>query len=94
VLTGGAARSRALQAVLAGLLRSELGDDVPMVVADVAQAVATGAAVQAAAVVEETDHESIQLRWGLGTGTPLEGAVDSGDLRDRYAELRDAAQRV
>ena len=94
VLTGGAARSRALQAVIAGLLRSELGDDVPMVVADVAQAVATGAAVQAAAVVEETDHESIQLRWGLGTGTPLERAVDSGDLRDRYAELRDAAQRV
>jgi xylulokinase len=79
--------------VIAGLLRSSLGDDVDVVVADVEQAVATGAAVQAAAVVEGTDHQSVQERWGLGTGTPIDEVVDPGDLRDRYAELRDSAIR-
>ena len=93
VLTGGGARSSALRAVMAGLLRSSLGDDVDVVVADVEQAVATGAAVQAAAVVEGTDHQSVQERWGLGTGTPIDEVVDPGDLRDRYAELRDSAIR-
>jgi xylulokinase len=83
VLTGGGAHSRALRAVIAGLV------DMPVVVADVEQAVATGAAVQAAAVVEGTDHRAIQRRWGLGSGTAVDDAVDSGNLRERYAELRD-----
>jgi xylulokinase len=84
VLTGGGARSGALRAVLAGLL------DVPVVVADVDQAVAAGAAVQAAATIESVDHAVIQRRWGLGSGIAVDVQVDSWDLRDRYAELRDA----
>ncbi|HSL74821.1 MAG TPA: xylulokinase [Ilumatobacteraceae bacterium] len=85
VLTGGAARSQALQAVLAGLL------DRPLVVAAVDQAVATGAAVQAAAVAAGVDHAAIQQRWGLGGGIPAAAGVEPGDLRDRYARLRDSA---
>ena len=84
VLTGGGARSRALQAVIAGLV------DVEVVVADVGQAVATGAAVQAAAIVQGCDHRTIQQQWGLGSGTSVDHAVDSGALRERYGELRDS----
>ena len=59
-------------------------------VASVDQAVATGAAVQAAAVVAGVDHAAIQRRWGLGGGVPAADGVDPGDLRARYAELRDS----
>jgi len=85
VLTGGGAQSRALQSVLAGLV------DEPLTLADVDQAVAAGAAVQAAAVADGVDHATVQRRWGLSaaTGAAVE-PVDSGDLRLRYAELRDA----
>ena len=82
VLVGGLARSVAFRRVLAGLV------DVPIVVSDAEQAVATGAAVQAAAVLEQVDAATIQERWGLGGGTPIEDGLDPGDLRDRYAELR------
>jgi xylulokinase len=85
VLTGGGARSAALRAVLAGLL------DEPLVLAGVDQAVAAGAAVQAAAVADGVDHATVQHRWGLGAGGATVAAVDSGDLRSRYAELRDSA---
>lgn len=85
VLTGGGSRSRCLQAVIAGLV------DRPVAVAAVDQAVATGAAVQAAAVASGTDHAAVQRRWGLGGGTPVAEALDPGDLRDRYAALRDAS---
>jgi xylulokinase len=84
VLTGGGAQSRALRAVIAGLV------DVPVVVADVDQAVATGAAVQAAAVLQGCDHSAIQQQWGLGSGTTVDHAVESGGLRERYAEIRDS----
>jgi xylulokinase len=85
VLTGGGARSRALQAVLAGLV------DEPLVLAGVDQAVAAGAAVQAAAIAGGVDHATVQRRWRLdaGTGRRIDG-VESGDLRARYAELRNA----
>lgn len=82
VLVGGGARSTALRAVIAGLA------GMPVIIADVDEAVATGAAVQAAAVFEQVDHALIQDRWGLGSGRPVDG-VDGGDTRDRYAELRD-----
>jgi len=88
VLTGGGARSVALQSVLAGLLEE------PLVLAGVDQAVAAGAAVQAAAIAGGVEHATIQQRWGLDAGAgSRSGAgvdgVESGDLRSRYAELRD-----
>ncbi len=85
VLTGGGSRSTALRAVLAGLL------DQPLVLAGVDEAVATGAAVQAAAVAAGVDHATVQRRWGLGAAGEVVEPVTSGDLRERYAELRDAS---
>jgi len=68
--------------------------DEPLVLAGVDQAVAAGAAVQAAAIAGGVEHATIQQRWGLdaGAGGRSGGGVDgveSGDLRARYAELRD-----
>ncbi len=86
MLTGGGARSRALRRVLAGLI------DVPVVVADVGEAVAAGAAVQAAAVALGVDHAAVQQRWGLGTDMVAVQAFDEVEpdaLRERYATLRD-----
>ncbi len=83
VLTGGGARSAAVRAVLAGLV------DLPVVVSSTDEAVASGAAVQAAAVLEQVDHGEIQRRWGLGVGRSVDG-VDGGDVRRRYAALREA----
>jgi xylulokinase len=82
VLTGGGARSDALQRVIAGLV------DQPVVVSDVEEAVATGAAVQAASVLEQVDSAVIQQRWGLGSGTPVGPAAPDESLRERYAALR------
>ncbi len=84
MLTGGGARSTAVQAVIAGLV------DLPVVVATVDQAVAAGAAVQAAATFQGVAHRAVQERWGLGAGAGVDLVADSGDLRDRYAALRDA----
>jgi xylulokinase len=84
VLTGGGARSAALRAVLAGLL------DEPLVLAGTDQAVAAGAAVQAAALASGEDHASVQQRWGIGSHAGALEPVDSGDLRARYADVRDA----
>ena len=83
VLVGGGARSEAMQRVVAGLA------EMPVVVSDADEAVATGAAVQAAAVLEQVDHAVIQDRWGLGAGQPVTG-VEGGDIRSRYATLRGA----
>ena len=73
--------------MLAGLL------DEPLVLAGVEQAVATGAAVQAAAVAGRVDHATVQQPLGSRrrASTAIE-PVESGDLRERYAELRDAAR--
>jgi xylulokinase len=84
VLTGGGARSRALQSVIAGLLAE------PLTLAAVDQAVAAGAAVQAAAIAGGDDHATVQRRWGLDAGSGVRvDPVESGDLRARYAEFRD-----
>ena len=83
VLVGGGAKSDAMQRVIAGLA------GMPVVVSNADEAVATGAAVQAAAVLEQVDHSVIQERWGLGAGQPV-GGVDGGDIRERYAALRDS----
>jgi xylulokinase len=89
VMIGGGARSAALRQVLADLC------DRPIVVADSDQAVATGACVQAAAVLEQTDPLAIAQRWGLGGGTSIERSSDATAVaaeaqRARYAALRDA----
>ena len=86
VLTGGGAGSSALRAVLAGLISE------PLVLAGVDQAVAAGAAVQAAAVADGVDHATVQQRWGLGAGAGVVEPVESGDLRARYADVRDTAR--
>jgi xylulokinase len=83
ILTGGGAKSSALRAVLAGLLEQ------PLVLAGIDQAVAAGAAVQAGAVAGGDDHATVQARWGLGTGSGDVEPVESGALRERYAELRE-----
>lgn len=83
MLVGGGAQSVAVQRVVAGLA------GMPVVGSNADEAVATGAAVQAAAVLEQVDHSVIQQRWGLGVGDEVDG-IDGGDTRDRYAELRDA----
>jgi xylulokinase len=85
VLTGGGARSRALRAVLAGLL------DVPVAVSTVDESVAAGAAVQAAALATGSDHAEVQARWGLGSAVAVDELVDPGALRERYASVRDAS---
>jgi xylulokinase len=82
MLVGGGAHSAAMQRVVAGLA------GMTVVVSDADEAVATGAAVQAAAVMEQVDHAVIQERWGLGAGSEIEG-IDGGDVRERYSVLRD-----
>ncbi|MEM8746281.1 MAG: xylulokinase [Actinomycetota bacterium] len=85
LLVGGGARSVAIQRSLASLV------DLPVVRVLADEAVATGAAVQAAAVAGGEDVDDVIRRWGLGAGEsvrPIVG-VDAADVRSRYAELRD-----
>jgi xylulokinase len=83
LLAGGGARSRAVQQVLAALI------DRPVVTSEVDEAVATGAAVHAAALFEHVEHVEIQRRWGLGQGAEVERADIDDTVRERYAALRD-----
>lgn len=85
VLTGGGAASAALSGVIAALV------DRPVVRSTASQAVATGAAVQAAAIVDGVDHATIQHRWGLGEAVPVEPwpVSDPVEVRRRYGALRD-----
>jgi len=85
VLTGGAAASSALSGVIAALV------DRPVVRSTAPQAVATGAAVQAAAVVDGVDHATIQRRWDLGAAVAVEPwtVSDPAAVRRRYGALRD-----
>jgi xylulokinase len=84
-LTGGGARSAALRTAFAAL------GDVPVGVVDAAEAVATGACVQAAAVASDETHATVIERWGLGAAAPVESASGDRSLRTRYAQLRQAA---
>ena len=84
-LVGGGARSEAYRQVVAELC------ELPVMLADADEAVATGACVQAAAIALGISHAEVADKWGLGVGTPL--AVSSGDVagvRARYSELRSA----
>jgi xylulokinase len=89
VLTGGGARSRALQQVLADL------SGRPVEVHTGAETVARGAAVQAVATLAGTDPAEIAAAWRPAPGAVVEpdAAVDGGmraALRATYHALRDA----
>jgi xylulokinase len=77
-LVGGGGRSAAYRQRLADLHRAEI------VVPDVAEAVATGAAVQAAVVAGPGTFTDVADRWGLGAGHTVAPAVVAGDVRERY----------
>jgi xylulokinase len=67
--------------------------DSPVVLSSADEAVATGAAVQACAVLEQVDHSVIQDRWGLGAGANVDPIIaPDTTTRARYAALRDASQ--
>ncbi|MCU1364395.1 MAG: xylB, partial [Ilumatobacteraceae bacterium] len=88
IMIGGGARSAAYRQALADLC------DLPVCVADADQAVAAGACVQAAAVLEHAEPADVAARWGLGGGAVVERSVDgTSDLADSvraaYAVLRD-----
>lgn len=86
-LTGGGARSRAVREVFASLCT------LPVATADADEAVATGAAVQAAAVATGSSHGEIAGRWGVGrlSAVEVETVAEAAEIRARYAALRDQA---
>ncbi|MDJ0769522.1 MAG: xylulokinase [Ilumatobacter sp.] len=53
------------------------------------ETVATGAAVQAAAVLEGSDSAPVAARWQLGAGTVVAPARDAGARRDAYRSVAD-----
>ena len=87
LIVGGGAHSRAYRQVLADLS----GRAVLVPRGD--QQVATGACVQAAAVVTGDEPADIADRWRLGEGDEVEpgpGATAAADVRGAYGALRDA----
>ena len=87
LIVGGGAHSQAYRRVLADLS----GRAVLVPRGD--QQVATGACVQAAAVVTGAEPADIADRWRLGEGDEVEpgpGATAAADVRGAYGALRDA----
>jgi xylulokinase len=84
VLVGGGARSSAFRRVLADL------SGRPLLVPDVEEAVATGAAVQAAAVLTGRSPDEVRSAWGTGGGIRVEpdDSVDAASVRQAYAAVR------
>jgi xylulokinase len=84
IMVGGGARSAAFRRVLADL------SGRTVVVPEIAEAVATGACVQAAATLLGRPLDDVQSAWGLGKGEMLEPdtGVDSASVRQAYAGLR------
>ena len=82
VVVGGGARSRTYPQVLADLSRR------PVTVLD-GERVATGACVQAAALLHGRSIGEVQTSWGLGKGRAVEPTtpqVDATGIRSRYRE--------
>lgn len=79
MLIGGGARSAAYQRRVASLAETDI------VIPDADETVATGAAVQAAAVATGTPLADITSTWALGSGTTVATEPDTGDTRARYA---------
>ncbi|HEY7136329.1 MAG TPA: xylulokinase [Acidimicrobiia bacterium] len=84
VLVGGGARSRAYRQVVADLAGR------PVTVPAAEEQVATGACVQAAAVLHRCPPAAVADAWGLRAGTIVEPTpgVDAAAIRTRYAEAR------
>jgi xylulokinase len=83
-LVGGGSRSAAYRQRAADLL----GHAVTVPHSD--ETVATGGAVQAAAIAGGETHEEIAARWSLGAGVTIEPAHAAADVRIRYREARRA----
>ena len=79
MLIGGGARSAAYQRRVASLA------DTDIVIPDADETVATGAAVQAAAIASGRPLADITTQWNLGAGTTVAAEPDTGDTRARYA---------
>jgi xylulokinase len=79
---GGGSRSAAYCQVIADLSGRTL------VVPEVAEPVATGACVQAAALLHADDASIVARMWGLGGGrTVAPRDIDAASVRSRYAEV-------
>jgi xylulokinase len=80
-LIGGGARSGAYRQRCADLRGA------PIVVPDADEAVATGAALQAAAVSSGSSSSEVAERWRLGSGETVEPTpdVDGAEIRAAYA---------
>jgi xylulokinase len=85
-LVGGGARSAAYRQVVADLTQR------PVAVPGDAEHVATGACVQAAAVLHQRPPAEVAEAWGLGRGTEVEpdptAADVAGQVRAAYAAVR------
>ena len=77
-LVGGGARSSAYRQRLADLAGQ------PVIVPDTDEAVATGAALQAAVVAGGGDFTAVADRWQLGAGDTIAPAADGADRRAAY----------
>ncbi len=83
-LVGGGSRSTAYRQRAADLLAQ------PIIVPDTDETVATGAALQAAAVVTGDAFDSLAERWHLGAGATVDPAHDASAVRARYRTFTDA----
>lgn len=88
ILVGGGGRSASFRQVLADLC------DLDVFVSQASEAVAAGACVQAAAVLQEIDPSIVAARWGLGgcdqiTRSDSSTADAAAVVRSAYAGLRD-----
>lgn len=91
LLVGGGAKSAAYRQILADLSQREV--TIPFE----DEVVATGAAVQAAALSSGDSLEDVAVRWGLGAGDVVSPSAEAtpervGELRSDYGALRDGAQ--
>jgi xylulokinase len=89
VVIGGGTRSEAYRTIVAELC------DLPVSVADADEAVAAGAAVQAAAMLSSTDHLDIAHGWGLDATTTVDvsHSAAAADIRGRYHDAMNQLHR-
>ncbi len=85
LVTGGGGRSAAYRQRLADLVGGSV------TVPEVDEAVATGAAVQAAMVVNgQSESTEVAQAWGLRTGSTVEPAADATSVREAFASCFDS----